>query len=783
MNRSSFILIIFLVINLFCGTNIKSQTNDVVADKVIISGKTYYLHVVQKGEGFYGIAKKYGVSQKEIHEANPDAIFGLKPGDVLYIPVIEGRNSNVSEVEASGEFIYHTIQKGQTLFYLSQKYNITVEEIKRNNPGSDKELLIGTIFKIPVLKESDKQENNFVYHTVQAKETLYGISKRYNTSVKSIIENNPALKNGILPVGSKLRIEKSIEPAKIAVKDKQEQAIEDEQYLYHRIISGETVYSLSKKYDLPQEELERHNPDLNPSELPLGFMVRIPKDQINSSSKNKKDSEKADFIVHVMKRKETVYSIAKKYGVTVQQIQDANPTKILSNVKKGTKIKVPTLEYLALKKDQERLNELNKIDKDKKRYFDTIQVNCDEYDYYLYNDMIKVAVLLPFDVEATRKVNIIKKIEGEEEIEVDREGPVVSSRSRVFAEFYEGVLMAVDSLKKQGANITLFTYDTAPDTNKVIQILNRPELKTVDFIIGPAYGSNLKLVSDFSVKNSIKMIYPLSSVNPELNHNPYSFQVNPPDSMLFQNYSDYIGGLQNERNRVLVLKSAEPLHQEEQLVNEIKNKIFLKNLSLGIVPDFKEISFSAKDVQGIKALLSEDKENIVVIPSPEEADVSKIITTLHGVVESSDIKIRLIGFGSWLRYQTINPEAIHDLNTQILTSYALDHSDPSVKNFAYKYRQWFKCEPYAVGPYFIRSNKNANYSRYGIWGFDVAYYFFRAYMKYGSDFEYCIDQFQDQQVQFNFNFKRSSNWGGFYNQGLNILGFTPSLDVYRTPLN
>ena len=104
------------------------------------------LHIVQKGEGFYGIAKKYGVSQKEIHDANPKSIFGLKPGDVLHIPVIKGRNNDVSQIEDSNEFVYHTIEKGQTLYFLSRKYNVTIDDIKKYNVGADQNLIIGSIF-------------------------------------------------------------------------------------------------------------------------------------------------------------------------------------------------------------------------------------------------------------------------------------------------------------------------------------------------------------------------------------------------------------------------------------------------------------------------------------------------------------------------------------------------------------------------------------------------------------------------------------------------------------
>ena len=94
-------------------------------------------------------------------------------------------------------------------------------------------------------------------------------------------------------------------------------------------------------------------------------------------------------------------------------------------------------------------------------------VDCSSYDYNTLKETISVAVMLPFDVEATKKANIITKIVDDEEVEVDRDEPILSTRSRTFVEFYEGMLLALDSIKKQGVNVQVFTYDTAPDTNKV----------------------------------------------------------------------------------------------------------------------------------------------------------------------------------------------------------------------------------------------------------------------------------------------------------------------------
>ncbi len=758
-------------------------------DKIIVDGKTYYLHVVSQGEGFYGIAKKYGVSQKEIHDNNPNSIFGLKPGDILYIPVIKGRNASFVEIENSQKFIFHTVEKGQTLYFLSRKYNVAVEEIKKYNVGVDKSLITGSIIKIPVPKERGTSGNikeEYQYHQVEPKETLYAISLRYSASIQDIIDSNPALKNGVLKVGTTLRI--PVSTSQESVEDEfssqdQEDDFEDSNYIYHRIQQGDTFYSLTKKYGLKEDVLNKENPSMYENDLQLGYVIRIPKGQLNKDGESIQQDE--DFIIHTVKRKETIYSISRKYDVSVDDIQKVNPTLILNNIRKGSILNIPTKSYLArqkvLEEEKEKQNQIARKKAEEIQIWDTIKTDCSHYDYSLQKESIKVAVLLPFNVEATKEVNVVKKVENDEEIEVARDNSILSYRSRSFVEFYEGVLLAVDSLKKQGINMEIYSYDTAPDSNKVKQILARPELATVDMIIGPVYANNLALVSDFSYKHGIKLIYPLSNVNPELNKNPFIIQVNSPDSLLFKQYAKHIVQ-KSDTAKLIVINSPDPKPEELLLAKEIRDGVYMKNVLSSAMPDYSEITFSDKNLQGLTSILAKDKMNIVVIPSPDEADVSKIVTTLHGVVEGGDYKITLVGFDGWLRYQTIEAEDIHDLNTDVLTSYAFDYKAKGSTDFLNKFHEMFYTEPFAVAPYFVRPDRNSRFSKYGIWGFDVAYYFINARVLYGPEFEYCLDKYKAKQLQFNFNFKRVANWGGFYNTGLFELQFTPQLNIERRPL-
>ena len=184
---------LLLVVVLFLGNLtilISQDTSKQVApaQKILLGGKEYFLHVVQHGEGLYRIGVNYGVSQQEIMDANDDITVDLKVGQIIRVPIIKGRNSTSQELSRSRTYMYHTVEKGQTAYSISKQYNIPIESIYENNIGTQEGLVEGAILRIPVLT-SDKnvvssvnEPDSFIYHTVEPKETLYGIAREYNTT-------------------------------------------------------------------------------------------------------------------------------------------------------------------------------------------------------------------------------------------------------------------------------------------------------------------------------------------------------------------------------------------------------------------------------------------------------------------------------------------------------------------------------------------------------------------------------------------------------------------------
>ena len=777
---------LFYLLFVWVFTGVIAQENNtnqnVSSKKIILNGREYYLHEVKKSEGLYRISANYGVSQQEILEVNDDITENLKVGQIIRIPVISGRNSDTKEIDKSRSYIYHTVEKGQTAYFISRKYNVPLEVIYNNNPGSREKLSEGTIIKIPAgdsISENKTQEiksdENYVYHIVKPKETMYSISKEYKISIEKIVEANPALENGILAIGSTVRIPSSVQEDKSSTHtttDGTQQFIEGGNYLYHTILQGQTYYSIARQYQVKEQDLRDANLGVTQENLKVGYMLRVPRPQLD----DKKIDDSNLFTNHKVRKNETLYGISRTYHVDEETLKSLNKDVDFGNMKNGTVLKIPTDAWFA-KRTASALKqpEVKSPDTENTNSYTTQSLLKDCNNTSLgYNSPIKVALMLPFS--AKDALQFFK-----DSVTSTNESAAFR-RSKSFLEFYAGTLLAVETLKKQGVNIDLKVYDTA-DSRAIQSALNDSELKETDLIIGPGIANEIQKISAFSIENKINMVFPMSNINPELQKNPYMFQINSPDSLYLDKIADEIVNQSKGQNLLVIsLKTSDV--KVVNFAKLIKQKVFIQNRSESEQIKYIEYTPGKDDLLGLQSLIDAEKHTYIVIPSSEkqQADVSKLIPIIAGLKAKLKTNITLFGMPEWLRFQTIDPEEIYAINLTVFSPFGIDYKDAITKEFIDKYRQQFNLEPYPIHPYFQNPDPQYSYSRYGIWGYDVSLYFLTALYKYGKNFTACLNNAPSQGIQFNFNFKRISNWGGFYNNGLYMIRFNADFTVERIPV-
>jgi LysM repeat protein len=186
-------------------------------DKVVISGVTYYVHQVKKGETAYSISKAYGITVEELTKENPPAVYGLNAGQMLRIPFRPLSETPASQTEAAkskhddARFIYHSMKPGETVYFLSKTYDVSENDIIESNPGIDiTKLSVGAEIAIPrkdfmssqqkfieparaQVKTKD-QEKGFYYHQVESGESLSSIAEKYGVSLRELRRANRDLR-------------------------------------------------------------------------------------------------------------------------------------------------------------------------------------------------------------------------------------------------------------------------------------------------------------------------------------------------------------------------------------------------------------------------------------------------------------------------------------------------------------------------------------------------------------------------------------------------------------
>jgi hypothetical protein len=157
--------------------------------------------------------------------------------------------------------------------------------------------------------------------------------------------------------------------------------------------------------------------------------------------------------------------------------------------------------------------------------------------------------------------------EGELIAEEEEEEDIVNPRIIGYLEFYEGALLALDSLRSKGYSVTLTTYDTERDRARVREILRKPEMRDMDLIIGPVNYWNLEIVAEWARDNEIPLLSPFTSGSDIVNYNPWVFQTTPTYEVEFKAWADF---LSDYYNKTLIL-----VHNGDS--NEYHRIAFLKN--------------------------------------------------------------------------------------------------------------------------------------------------------------------------------------------------------------
>ena len=607
----------------------------------------------------------------------------------------------------------------------------------------------------------------YYVHIVKEGQTLYSISKAYNVSQKEIARENPDILLGLRP-GQALKI-----PFVSEMEDKGE-ARDTSQYYYHEVQKEETLFSLSRRYQVSEEVIKRYNPVLYREELKARQVYKIPKQQEQMAlgdTSRAKTTTRGNYILHEVKKKETLYSLSKRYGVEIRDIIQANEKLQDEELQYGSVIKIPRER----KTEQEEMRMLTRSEAEMtydttSSYYQTLSEYapiCDSSDYFKKN-VVNVAVFLPFFLEENEKTFDIDSSKTNEEGEkiykkVPRDPNYIYPRSQNFIKFYEGMLVALDSLTNKGISVKLKVFDTASDPDKVKKILSDHYLQNLDLIIGPVFQDCFSVMANFAKENQVHIISPFSRKNDILADNPYVIQIYPSEDAQLQQFTSYIADF-NDNNMILV-HSGDSLYYPR--VNAFKNRLFsrmARDTTFGDVR-FKEVAFR-DSIFYLEQAMNKNEENVVIVPSDDEAFVTDVVTNLNTLAKQG-YDLRVFGYSNWQDFVNIELEYFYNINLTLFTSFHINYQAKHIQSVIKDYRTMFSSEP---GPYAFH-------------GFDISYYFLNAIYRFGRDFQRCIPYYDIPLCHSNYTFSRPYKGSGLENISLSILRYRNDLTIETLDLN
>jgi murein DD-endopeptidase MepM/ murein hydrolase activator NlpD len=318
------------------------------------SNDEYITHKVTKGDTLWSITKQYNISLESILALN-----NIKDKDTLYI----GQIIKISQDNfPAADYTMHVVRKGDTLWSIAQKYNLSVDLIFTTNNIANSELIsIGQEMKIPSHKNAiaeanivnqavvDKKNNNInnnvsqpenaepIVYTVKEGDNLWNISRKYGVSVEVIVDINNFRDKDFLSLGQKLEIP-AIGGGVSNSNQKQEPTI-----ITYTVVKGDTLWSISQRYDVKMTSIISVNNLKEISRLSIGQKLKLPITNMDIAKAEGYSQEAAAEIIYYVKKGESLWSISREYNVKLEAIIAANSIADASKISAGQQLRIPNV--------------------------------------------------------------------------------------------------------------------------------------------------------------------------------------------------------------------------------------------------------------------------------------------------------------------------------------------------------------------------------------------------------------------------------------------------------
>lgn len=568
--------------------------------------------------------------------------------------------------------------------------------------------------KITITETTTSTQDDFINYTVKSGDTAYSIAASCGISLKELYKYNPEAENGI-KAGQILRIPKKIVS-----------------YIKHKITAKETLFSVARLYSISTNDITAANKGLDEKNFKSGKEIQIPIFNIptsiisgatvtteTSTEKNVAPTKTATAnpnIEHRVIKGETLYSISKEYGVSIETLLNIN------NLDKGLKeeeiIQIPRRQII-----------------DNTSYINSNQSAVNTSYSTKQGSVPRIAILLPF-----------------------AGGSQNMDRNKML-EMYNGFLLAVKELKEQGKSAEIYSFDIGDENNtkKLEGLLETNEMKSMNLIIGGISKKQIDVLSQFSKKTGVKYVIPFDSKNTAVYTIPSVYRMTTsPSSLYTQAIKSFITKYKGQN--IIFVSPAGSDNNKKDFTTALQQELTKSGIS------FSSTSSSSDLASELKKTAKSTGKNVLVPTSSSDSALKQILAVIDN---DADKTYTLFGYPEWQIYTNLYNQ-LYKYDTTIYTIFFLNENQAAVTDINNKYKEWYN-KP------IINS-----YPKWAYLGYDMGLFFMSALNKLNENFESKISTFKVSTLQSAIHFEREKETGGYINIGLYFVQFKPNTTIEKT---
>lgn len=482
----------------------------------------------------------------------------------------------------------------------------------------------------PVIEEVDGKK--YYVHIVQGGNTLYGLTKLYQTSAEQIINTNPSVENG-LQIGQKLMI---------PVEKTETTTLKPEKApATHVVQKSETLYGISRKYSVTMEDMVKLNPGIE-NGISIGQTLQIPPNgtmpaQVEDQKQTMQVTFSDSLIMYTVLPHETLYSISKRFMVPVDELQSVNELRN-NRIRKGDVLKIP------VKKENVKKIEVRQVN-------NVPEKKIDEELAFRSKNQYNIVYLLPFNLDGNS-----------------------DQLQSVSTEFYMGAKLAIDSLEKLGLNAKIHIIDASNDTTIFKTQLDSKEVKKADLLIGPLNGKTVEITANWCKQNGVRMVSPLYASTALLKDNRYVYNAVNSDITLIEGLASYTA--KNKTNdQILLIKV-------DERDNELYQAFRQKFMQLGNGKKLIETN-----VADMGNYFKKGGNTILVVPSRDKGFSTKFVNQLNQIASKAGSgTISVYCTKDWLNNDDIKGFYKNKYNFHFASPYDFNYAYDGTKKLLRKYR-------------------------------------------------------------------------------------------------